>query len=370
MTQEVCWRPFLAAALALPMATPVLADSPPERASVSVKVLDYADRQPDADRVNVRSPALHLTMPLAGRWRLDAGAVSDSISGASPAYHSVALGHFSDRRRAGDLTVTRYFDDATLAVGAAHSSEADYRSDSLSVQGTLSSDDRNTTWNAGLGVSRDRVDPVNHVVSNERKAAADVVFGLTQVLSPHDVLQLSLGHARQRGYLSDPYKALDRRPRTRDATRVLLRWNHHIPSFDAALRGHYRFWRDNWGVRTHTLGLEYAQPLGRSITLTPSVRWYSQSAARFYVDVDPAAGPFLPQPPPGALYSTLDHRMSAFGARSAAMKVQWRIATDWTADLKFEHYEQRGSWRLGGSGSPGLMPVRARIWQLGLVRFF
>lgn len=370
MEREVCWGPLLAAALALPAATPVQADSPPDRASVSLKVLDYADSQPGVDRVRVSSPALHLTLPVAGRWRLDAGGVSDGISGASPAYHSVALGRFSDRRRAGNLAVTRYFDGATLVVGAAHSSEADYRSDSLSVQGTLASDDRNITWSAGLAASRDQIDPVNRLVSNERKAATDVVLGLTQVLGSHDVVQLTAGHARQRGYLSDPYKVLDRRPRTRDATRILLRWNHHLPSLDAAVRSHYRYWRDNWGLQTHTLGLEFAQPLGRRVTVTPSVRWYTQGAARFYVDVDPAAGPFLPQPPAGAAYSTLDHRMSAFGARSGALKVEWRLDADWTGDLKFEHYEQRGSWRLGGSGSPGLEPVRARIWQVGLVRHF
>jgi hypothetical protein len=42
----------------------------------------------------------------------------------------------------------------------------------------------------------------------------------------------------------------------------------------------------------------------------------------------------------------------------------------WTVDLKFERYEQRGTWRIGGAGSPGLAPFSARFVQWGLARTF
>jgi hypothetical protein len=35
-----------------------------------------------------------------------------------------------------------------------------------------------------------------------------------------------------------------------------------------------------------------------------------------------------------------------------------------------ERYEQRGSWRVGGTGSPGLEPLRARFLQWAFLHRF
>jgi hypothetical protein len=39
-------------------------------------------------------------------------------------------------------------------------------------------------------------------------------------------------------------------------------------------------------------------------------------------------------------------------------------------DVKGEYYEQRAGWRLGGTGSPGLLPFKATFVQLGLTKKF
>jgi hypothetical protein len=65
-----------------------------------------------------------------------------------------------------------------------------------------------------------------------------------------------------------------------------------------------------------------------------------------------------------------DHRLSGFGAWTVGLKVGWNPLPGWSTDLKLERYEQRGSWRLGGPGSPGLAPLQATFWQWGLSRRF
>jgi hypothetical protein len=52
------------------------------------------------------------------------------------------------------------------------------------------------------------------------------------------------------------------------------------------------------------------------------------------------------------------------------LKVGWNPLPGWSTDLKLERYEQRGSWRLGGPGSPGLATLQATFWQWGLSRRF
>lgn len=360
---------LLAAALALPALQPALAETQPERPVLSFKVLDYLDSQPDADRVRIKAPALSLQLPLGSRWGLGATAVYDAISGASPAYHTSGLTRLTDHRRAGDVSITRYGDDWTLTLGGSVSTESDYFSRGLSFTASRASEDRNTTWTFGAGGSADRINPGNRVVQDEHKQVLDAFVGLTQVLTPNDIVQANLALRRGRGYFSDPYKVFDQRPRERDHAALLLRWNHHLPATGGTLRSQWRFYADSFHIRSHTLGLEYVQPLPHGFAITPSVRLYDQNAARFYLDADPSAAPFVPNPPEGAVHYSQDQRLSAFGAATVGLKLAWQWG-DWLLDAKVEQYRQRGSWRWLGSGSPDLAPFDARSWQLGLQHSF
>lgn len=362
---------ILAAALILPGIAPVCAETAPERAAIGFKYLDYKDSQPDLDRVTARAPSINVVLPLGDAWSIEAGGMVQDVSGASPRYHTAVSGasKFSDVRKAGNLGVTRYFPSGTLTLGASSSRERDYESQSLSLQGSLSSDDRNTTWTWGIAGADDTINPSNRRVSNEKKKTSDVLLGVTQVLGTRDIGQLNVTYARGQGYFSDPYKALDNRPRAHGQTAVLARWNHHFTSTEGTGRLSYRYYSDTNKIRAHTLSAEYVQPLPYGFTVMPLLRLHSQSAAYFYVNpvYDPVYGsPF----PPGYTfggngYITQDQRQSAFGAHSYGAKLSKQVGRDLTLDIKVENYQQRGSWKLFGDGSPGLQPFYARIVQIG-----
>ena len=129
---------LLAAALALPCVAPLpaRADTAPERASLSLKYLDYLDSQPGARRVRVRAPALSVLAPLGGSWAVGGTVISDAISGASPAYHTRALSKLVDERHAVETSVTRYLANSSWSLGAQYSTEADYVSRGVSAGGT------------------------------------------------------------------------------------------------------------------------------------------------------------------------------------------------------------------------------------------
>ncbi len=361
---------ILLAALALPGVTQ--AENAPESASLSVKYLHYQDSQPDFDRIKVASPSLDLLLPVAGEWSLRLGLVSDTISGASPRYHSSVSGasRFDDKRRAADLAVTRYFPRASVTVAAGRSGEDDYVSKFASVQASFSSDDNNTTWLVGTGVANDRINPVNFAVENESKRTVDIMAGVTQVLTARDLVQLVLTHVRGSGYFTMPYKYVDIRPREHDQSTLQLRWNHHIEKYGASSRLGYRYYTDDYDIRSHTLSEELVHPLAGGWTLTPSLRLHTQSKARFYFDPVYDARFGAPFPPNYKFGSrdpiTADQRLSAFGAVTLGLKVEKEIARNTTLDLKWEQYKQRGSWRQFGSGSPGLQDFSSRSIQLGM----
>lgn len=368
MTQSISRHGLMAAALSLPLLS-AQAEAPPENGTLAFKYLDYQDSQPGANRVRVTAPEVSLMTPVGNAWSVSANHIVDSITGASPAYHTEALTRLHDQRRATDLSVTHYTDLTTATVGASYSAETDYVSRGLSLAGTLSTEDKNTTWNAGLNVLHDTIDPSNQIVTNERKNVIDLSLGWTQVLGTHDLAQLLVGHSRGKGYFSDPYKIFDQRPRTRNHNTVLLRWNHHLEASGGTSRLSYRYYQDSFAIHAHTLTAEYVQPLAGGWTLTPLLRLYSQSAADFYVEHDSNFDPFPTNPPATATYYTEEQRLAAYGARTLGLTVGKKLGL-WSVDLRAQHYEQRSSWAWSSTGSRNLAPFRARIVQFALTRQF
>jgi hypothetical protein len=363
---------LLAAALLLPLAAPQAhAESAPEKTTLSYKYLDYLDSQPDADRIGVKANALLVTTPINDEWSLTGGYVTDSISGASPRYHTRQLTQMRDFRRGATLGVTRYMPEGTLTVTGVHSAESDYVSRSLSATGIWFTDaSKNTALTAGLGLTRDSINPNNKVVVDESKRVNDVMIGVTQVLGVADIAQLTLRHSRGTGYYTDPYKAFDERPRERNASTALARWNHHFESLDSTLRVAYRYYTDSFDIRAHTVDLQYAQSLPHGWTVTPLLRFYTQTAASFYVPVDPARGARPTFPASGAIFYSEDQRLSAFGAITTGLKIAKQLTPALAVDLKFEFYRQRANWAVSGKGDEGLAPFDARSLQLGFTYQF
>jgi len=386
---------LLAAALALPSVQFAYADAAPERGVVSLKYLNYQDSQSadtpateslsSRDRVAVNALSLKALMPVAGEWSVGVSFMEDSVTGASPAYHSsgfpanksdVESGASGELRHSVDLQLTRYFLQGSVTAGSSYSTESDYVSRSYSLQGSLSTEDKNTTFTLGGSFNDDTIElnKPNVVASkqqlaNENKRVVAGLFGVTRVLTKKDIVQFNLGYSNGNGYYTDPYKDPDNRPRDRNNVTALGRWNHHVDSTDGTAKISYRYYSDTFGIRAHTLEAEYVQPLHHGWTLAPLLRLYTQSEADFYVTV--AEEKFdgeSPKPPATGSYYTEDQRLSAFGALTVGLKVSKQLNPDWLVDLKFEHYQQRDEWSLSGSGDPGLATFNARSIQVGLSR--
>jgi hypothetical protein len=272
----------------------------------------------------------------------------------------------SDSRRAADIKVHRYFERVKLSAGIAYSTEHDYDSTAISLNASIATDDNNTTWNFGLGSAKDKITATGRRL-NEEKQGSDFLIGVSQVLSPQDIAQITLTHTNAHGYFSDAYKSLDIRPRERQQTALNLKYHHYFAEADASLRMNYRHYQDSFGIRSHTINIDYAQTLGAGWTVTPMLRLYSQSAADFYFD---PVYTFLYIPVGykigGTQFVSEDQRMSAFGGRSFGIKVSKQIDQQWQVDASLERYRQRSEWTFFDNKRPHLAPLDASILQIGL----
>ena len=347
---------------------PAHAEAPPERGTVSLKYLDYLDSQPGSDRIKVGATALGVSAPINSTWSFDGSLISDVISGASPAYYTAtrSFSNIIDRRRAVDVNLTHYALDMSFKVGLSASNESDYESRALSAQISLPSDDRNTTYKFGVGLTKDNIQSNIDKTLSENKTTVDWMAGVTQVFTPNDIGQLIATYVNGQGFFTDPYKLLDNRPRVKQIKTLLGRWNHFFSGSENTLRLSYRYYTDSNDVRAHTVISELAFAPIAGFALTPLVRFYTQTAANFFVPPDPAFPNRVNIPEdyaPGVSYLSFDPRVSAFRGLTLGLKITKKIDEDWSIDLKVERYEQRPT-------SEGLANFGARTLQIGVTRQF
>lgn len=360
----------LVAAMALPglCPSPAHAENPPEQTTLAFKYLYYKEKQPGHDRITVHAPAVSIEAPLGSQWSMSATAVNDAVSGASPRSYTYIPSRASmhDNRTALNGSVTYYLPRSSYSFSLSRSKEHDYLSESAGLNASFSSDDHNTTWAVGAAVSNDTITSRESASLHERKRTNEYLLGVTQALSQTDLIQFNVGFSVGAGYFSDSYKG-DSRPRRREQLTQLLRWNHHVEPLDATLRASYRHYSDTWDLRSHTWQIEWVQNLNEQWQLTPLLRYYTQSAAYFYLDPVPGTHN---SPDSDQEFLATDQRLAAFGARTMGLKVAYKFAKGWSTDLRGDWYEQRADWRAGGNGSPGLDPFKAMSVQWGLKRSY
>jgi hypothetical protein len=194
------------------------------------------------------------------------------------------------------------------------------------------------------------------------------LFGVTQVLTTEDIVQFNLGYSSGNGYFSDPYKFTDIRPNSKDHYTISTRWNHYFNQTGGTSHIGYRYYKDTFDVKAHTLSAEYFQPFGQGWSVMPLLRYYTQTAAKFYVGIDPNSTEFFNLP--ATQYLSLDQRLAEYGAFSWGFKVGKQIDDNWLVDFKYEQYKQKESWAIGGNGQDTLSPFSFRSIQVGLSRKF
>ncbi|HEY3178568.1 MAG TPA: DUF3570 domain-containing protein [Casimicrobiaceae bacterium] len=299
---------------------------------------------------------------------LEGTVVYDAMSGASPLAFNTLSGAsglgVTDYRTAGDVKLTKYFDRFALGVGGAYSHERDYISRALAVEARIWTADKNRTVEFGVAGTSDAIHPADRPLDNGGRQTLDFLIGVTQVLNVNAIVQSNVTYSTGHGYYSDPYKLPDRRPDHRRIFAWLTRLNQYLPSTDATLKLMYRYIRDSFGDESHTFEAAWYQPLPNAFAVTPSLRYYTQSAAYFFFG-PPLGSGFVDGEP-----YTADTRLSAFGALTPSIRIDKQFDNGWSADISFSYYQQRSSWRLGGSGSPGLLPLSARWISVGVAKTF
>lgn len=334
--------------------------------SLSYKYEDYRE---SGGRIAVTTQGAYAQQDLGLDTHVKLEAVLDAITGATPTgepapagSNQVPLTEMHDRRKAWNADVSRQFSRVNLDFGFGNSRESDYISNGWSLNAVTDFNQKNTELLTGVAGTDDKIKVgYSSIAPRARKHTNDLLLGLTQLLDPHTSVTANVSWGRQAGYLSDPYKLVlkhvqvlpgivlprsysENRPEYREKWVGLIGVNHAFSDLHGAIDATYRYYRDTFGIDAHTVDLAWFQQLGAKWILRPSVRFYDQSAARFYyynlddTSIIPTGG--APRPD-GPFYSS-DHRLSAMRTYTYGLKLIWNVTSAVQLDVAVEQYDMRG----------------------------
>lgn len=354
----------------------------------------------------------------------------------------------AETRNQGRLTLNREWDNFGLGLSAGISDEPDYLSRTLGLNGRWDFNQKLTSVSAGVSHSSSRIDAdlgtfskyvdydlyanasngpkivtvnIPGLTTGTPSAYTQAVrfrgeredmslsLGFTQVLSKNTTISSGLTYAYSEGFLENPHKlvlmgfanpktpaifknylftTVFSMPEKRPDTRNQLTWKTHLTQFvpgpDAAMHLDYAYSQDDWGIKSHTVEASWIQPIGNSWTITPRVRYYSQTSADFYKPYFLFNQMFGNSPypkdasKPGLLdFNHLpidnwssDQRLSAFGTRSFGLTITKKFENDIKLELGYEDYLHAGGLKLGGGGENSFADFHSKMVNIGLTYDF
>jgi hypothetical protein len=298
---------------------------------------------------------------------------------------------FKDLRRAGELSWS--VPVGTLFQGGAdahYSREQDYESIGAGGSASLDVLHRLVTLTVGGGYNKDQVFPIGgtpiplvdastpRVPGRNDKDVGSWLVGLSRVVSRRWLVGGNLTLTRESGYLTEPYKVIslidpatdlsqaqltESRPSTRDRRAALASAVYHQDANILYLE--YRYYWDDWRVRSHTIDGRYLIALPSGSHVTPHLRIYTQESADFYA-------PKLDKNAPLPEFASSDYRLgplngvtfgASYGFRMPNSPGEWTVSAEyirqWGRGPAFPSSNPQG----GGSGVGDQRPAQPAAAQ-------
>lgn len=346
-----------------------------------------------SDRIRVESYYLRGKVDFDDETSFRFQYLNDAISGASPTgalpggSQPFLSSEINDVRNGLLGAISRQFGDIRVELEISRSKENDYISNGVALSEIIEFNQKNTEVTYGLNYLDDDV-AVFDGRENQRKETYDFFAGISQILDRNTVISCNLTLGRSHGYLSDPYKGVQRteeidfgdgviievdniyqenRPDSRFRQVLQFEGRHYVEAADASVDAVLRFSNDDFGIFSQTVQIEWRQQVGDKLLLIPFFRYYQQSAADFFVSSLDGYPDFTPPTNPngsGMNYSA-DYRLSSLDAISLGMRTSYRINDSISVNATYERYMMDGAG--GGSDvSPSQAYVSADIWTIGL----
>ncbi len=244
----------------------------------------------DDDATTVSTGVVDAKLQLPQEVQMGAHFLLDAVSSASVDVVSAATERWTETRGELGIRASRPVAGSEFGLGYVRSMEEDWTSDTLQLGIGRDFFQRNFRVESKVGVVQNQIGRASDPVFEEEMQALFADLGVSQLLDPKSRVGLSYGLQSADGYQSSVYRYVQardgtRKPETHPENRLrqsisgyALRELH--PLLTARLQ--YRFYFDDWGIRSHTAELRLRVDLSDSFFIGWHARGYQQSDADFY----------------------------------------------------------------------------------------
>jgi hypothetical protein len=218
-----------------------------------------------------------------------------------------------------------------------------------------------TTVSLGFSHSEDEIFPTDaeifNRIINDDKQSSSVFVSVSQIINQLSTFQSAISITEQTGFLSDPYKLRDVRPEDKKQFAWSNSYRRFFVDADAAWHTNYRYYHDDFGINSHTADMSWHQNVGKSLQIVPHLRYYSQSSADFFTNIDNPLNPLTE-------YQSSDYRLSAFGAISGGINFILEL-DKWIVTLSTERYIAKEKYSAYKVSQPSTALVKYNRVSLG-----
>lgn len=219
----------------------------------------------------------------------------DAFTSASKRNHGGSDNYPDELRGEFGIGLVQLIDEATISITNLYSIEHDYSSETIAGSFSIPFAKKNTTVQLGLVKSWDKIFPQTRNWTTD-KSVISTTLTLTQIFSTDFIAQLEFFYSNSEGFLSDPYQVITvvnydssylqkfeniypvYRNRAASGLRTVLRL-----SDISSLQLGYRYYIDDWDVKSHTISVLYQHQLFEDkLLLGAGIRTYIQGKAKFF----------------------------------------------------------------------------------------
>lgn len=188
------------------------------------------------------------------------------------------------------------------------------------VKGLITNNTDSTIYITGFNGRTEAIPPGGtsrrdkHNVPSSPRNSYSAAFSYSQVFNPRMQGSFELDLVEQTGYLGLPFHrvyfangqdTIEKLPSQRLKLPIGFRLNYFLGD-NIILKAYYRFYVDNWGLRSHTASLEVPIKITPFFSVSPFYRYYIQTAANYFA-------PYEKHLTTDAFY-TSNYALSAFSA--------------------------------------------------------
>lgn len=296
----------------------------------------------DSDHTVVVSPRIHLNQSVAEDTKVDLTYAADVWTSASVDIRASASLPVTEQRDELDVGVTHALEDLTLSAGYRFSIENDYVSHGATGSASVDLAQHNSTLAIAGYAFGDTVGRSGSPQIARSLVTVGARLSFTQVLGSATLAQLTYELSYLDGYQASPYRWVgfggtgfgcqlkpgqdpntlaclpEHEPdkRTRQAFALVLRQG----LLDTlSIGGSYRGYLDNWGLVSHTFGVQLGWECGPDTLITLRYRYYWQSGVEFYRAVYSAASN-------RSTFTTRDREQSPMQDQHAGIDLEQKFA--------------------------------------------